>query len=183
MRRDLLRLLQPLIVLHFVIMLGIAGYMLIEHFNFMEALYMTTITVTTAGFAEVRPLSSVGRMFTTFLLIFSWMAMAFVLTRLTQYIISGEVNKFFKNRKIMSAIDKIRGHVVICGYGRNGQQAAHTLKVHGQQFVVIESDENLTERVYAESPDVLFINGDGTDDEILKRARVEWAKALITTLP
>ena len=105
MRKDLLRLLQPFIVLHLVIMLGIAGYMLIEHFNFMEALYMTTITVTTAGFAEVRPLTSAGRMFTTFLLIFSFMAMAFVLTRLTQYIISGEVNKFFKNRKIMKAID------------------------------------------------------------------------------
>ena len=126
---------------------------------------MTTITVTTAGFAEVRPLTSGGRLFTTFLLIFSWGAMAFVLTRLTQYIISGEVNKFFKNRKVMGAIERIRDHVVICGYGRNGQQAAHTLKVHGQRFVVIESDDGLTERAFAESPDLLFIHGDGTDDE------------------
>jgi len=166
-----------------VIFLGIVGYMLIEHFDFMEALYMTTITVTTAGFAEVRPLTSGGRLFTTFLLIFSWGAMAFVLTRLTQYIISGEVNKFFKTRKVMGAIDRIRDHVVICGYGRNGQQAAHTLKVHGQRFVVIESDDGLTERAFAESPDLLFIHGDGTDDEVLRRARVEKAKALITTLP
>jgi voltage-gated potassium channel len=183
MRKDLLRLLQPFIVLHLVIMLGIAGYMLIEHFNFMEALYMTTITVTTAGFAEVRPLTSAGRMFTTFLLIFSFMAMAFVLTRLTQYIISGEVNKFFKNRKIMKAIDKIHNHVVICGYGRNGQQAAHTLKVHGQKFVVIESDEDLSERAFSETPDILIIHGDSTDDEVLRRAKIEQAKALITTLP
>jgi len=183
LRNDLLRLLQPFIVLHIVIFLGILGYMWIEEFNFLEALYMTTITVTTAGFAEVRPLTVGGRLFTTFLLIFSWGAMAFVLTRLTQYIISGEVNKFFKTRKIMGAIERIRDHVVICGYGRNGQQAAHTLKVHGQPFVVIESDEGLTERAFGENPDLLFIHGDGTDDETLKRAQVEKAKALITTLP
>ena len=83
----------------------------------------------------------------------------------------------------MRAIDKIHNHVVICGYGRNGQQAAHTLKVHGQKFVVIESDEDITERAYAETPDLLFIHGDSTDDEILRRAKVAEAKALITTLP
>jgi len=163
--------------------MGIVGYMWIESFDFFEAFYMTTITVTTAGFAEVRPLSTAGRLFTTFLLIFSWGAMAFVLTRLTQYIISGEVNKFFKTRKIMKSIERIRDHVVVCGFGRNGQQAAHTLKVHGQRFVVIENDEDLAERAYADDPDLLFIHGDGTDDEILKRARVENARALITTLP
>lgn len=157
--------------------------MWIESFDFFEAFYMTTITVTTAGFAEVRPLTTAGRLFTTFLLIFSWGAMAFVLTRLTQYIISGEVNKFFKTRKIMKSIERIRDHVVVCGFGRNGQQAAHTLKVHGQRFVVIENDEDLAERAYADDPDLLFIQGDGTDDEILKRARVENARALITTLP
>ncbi len=83
----------------------------------------------------------------------------------------------------MRAIEKIHDHVVICGYGRNGQQAAHTLKVHGQRFVVIENDEGLTERAFNESPDLLFIYGDGTDDETLRRARIENAKALITTLP
>ena len=83
----------------------------------------------------------------------------------------------------MRAIEKIRDHVVICGYGRNGQQAAHTLRVHGQRFVVIENDEDLAERAYDEDPDLLFIYGDGTDDETLKRARIEHAKALITTLP
>ncbi len=144
---------------------------------------MTTITVTTAGFAEVRPLTETGRLFTTFLLIFSWGALAFVLTRITQYIISGEVNKFFKNRKIMTSIEKIRNHVVICGFGRNGQQAAHTLRVHGQPFVVIENQEALMEKMMVEDHALLFIIGDGTDDEVLKRAGVERARALITTLP
>ena len=182
-RRDLFKLLLPFIILHVLILIGIIGYMMIENFNLMEALYMTTITVTTAGFAEVRPLSEAGRLFTTFLLIFSWGALAFVLTRITQYIISGEVNRYFKTRKIMSSIEKIREHVVICGYGRNGQQAAHTLKVHGMPYVVIESDENLIARMLTEHPEVLFVEGDGTDDDVLKRAGVEKAQALITTLP
>ncbi len=157
--------------------------MTIEGFTFSEALYMTTITITTTGFSEVRPLSNAGRLFTTILLIFSWAAFAFVLTRITQYIISGEINKFFKTRKIMTAISKLSGHVVICGYGRNGRQAAQTLKVHGQSFVVVEQDEELLEDELQEHPDLLYIVGDGTDDDTLVRAGVQRAKALITTLP
>jgi len=182
-RKDLFKLLLPFIILHLVILIGIVGYIVIEHFSFLEAFYMTTITVTTAGFSEVRPLTEAGRLFTTFLLIFSWGALAFVLTRITQYIISGEVNRYFKTRRIMSRIEKIRDHVVVCGYGRNGQQAAHTLKVHGMPYVVIENDEHHIERMLAEEPDSLFIQGDGTDDDVLKRAGVEKSKALITTLP
>ena len=82
-------------------------------------------------FTEVRPLSTAGRMFTVILLITSWGSFAFALTRITQYIVSGEINKIFKYRKLMGAIDKMNGHVIVCGYGRKGRQAAQTLKVHG----------------------------------------------------
>jgi voltage-gated potassium channel len=155
--------------------------MVIEKFTFAEAFYMTTITITTTGFSEVRPLSGAGRLFTTILLIFSWLAFAFVLTRITQYIISGEINKFFKTRKIMSALSKLSGHVVICGYGRNGQQAAHTLRVHGQPFVVIEHNEDILEE--EDLTALIYLVGDATDDDVLLRAGVQRAKALITTLP
>ncbi|HTE11669.1 MAG TPA: ion channel, partial [Chitinophagaceae bacterium] len=138
MKNSLWRLLQPFIILQIIVTIGIAGYMLLEHFSLVEAVYMTTIAVTTAGFTEVHTLSSAGRMFTVFLLITSWGSFAFALTRITQYIVSGEINKFFKYRKLMGAIDKMNGHVIVCGYGRNGRQAAQTLKVHGEPFVVIE---------------------------------------------
>ena len=144
---------------------------------------MTTITITTTGFDEVRPLSPSGRLFTTILLIFSWGAFALVLTRITQYIISGEINEFFKTRKLMSALSKLSGHVVICGFGRNGQQAAHTLRVHGQPFVVIEQDEEVIQDELAEHPDLIYLIGDSTDDDTLMRAGVQKARALITTLP
>jgi len=177
------KLLQPIFILHAIIIIGIVGYMWIEKFNFIEAIYMTTISVTTAGFTEVRPLTDNGRIFTIFLLIFSWGSFAFALTRITQYIISGEINQYFKTRRIMKAIEGLQHHIIICGYGRNGQQAARTLGFHGEKFVVVENNPSIIERIAIEEPDLLLLQGDGTDDDLLRRAGISKAKALITTLP
>jgi Ion channel. len=89
----------------------------------MEALYMTTIAITTVGFSEVRPLSDAGRLFTVFLLITSWITFAWAIARITQFVITGEINKYFKTRKNMKAITQLNNHVILCGFGRNGQQA------------------------------------------------------------
>ena len=83
----------------------------------------------------------------------------------------------------MKAIDKLNGHVIICGFGRNGQQASQTLKAHNVPFVVVEKDEERMERISSDHPTLIFLMGDATEDETLKRAGVENAKALITTLP
>ena len=177
------KLLQPILILHIIIVTGIIGFMLIEHFNFIEAVYMTTISVTTTGFTEVHPLSPAGRVFTVFLLVMSWTAFAFAVTRITQYVVSGEINKYIKTRRIMSSIDKLSGHVIVCGYGRNGHQAAQILQYHNQPYVVIEQRQELIDKVIAEKPRLLYLIGDGTDDDILKRAGIERARALITALP
>ena len=144
---------------------------------------MTTITVTTAGFQEVRPLSDVGKLFTITLLIASWASFAFAITRITQFVTSGEINKYFKTRRIMREADKLHGHVIICGYGRNGQQASHTLKIHNVPFVVIEKDEARMEGLAAENQNLIFFTGDATEDWVLKKAGIDKAKALITALP
>lgn len=183
MKRWTYRLLQPFIFLQAIITIGIIGFMVIEKYSLLEALYMTTITVTTTGFQEVRPLTNEGRLFTMFLLITSWGTFAFAITRIAQFVTSGEINKYFKTRRLMKAIDKLNGHVIICGYGRNGQQASHTLKAHNVPFVVVEKDEERMERVSSDHPTLIFLLGDATEDETLKRAGVENAKALITTLP
>jgi voltage-gated potassium channel len=180
---SLWRLIQPFLILHIIIATGIIGYMALEHYDLVDAIYMTTITVTTAGFAEVRPLSESGRIFTVLLLIFSWSAFAFAITRITQYIVSGEINKYFKYRKVMSSIEHLSGHVIICGYGRNGHQAAQTLQYHGRKFVVIEKNMQLIENSLRDHPHLIYLQGDGTDDEVLKKAGIVQASALITTLP
>lgn len=183
MKRWGYKLIFPFILLQGIILIGIAGYISIEKYNFIEALYMTTLAVTTVGFREVKPLSPGGEVFTTFLLILSWGALIFILARLTQFIISGEINKFFKTRKLMMAIDKLNNHVIVCGFGRNGQQAARTLKVHNVPFLVVEKREEMIEQYAGEHPELIYLIGDGTEDDVLKKAGVEKAKALITALP
>lgn len=183
MKNAVWRLLQPFLLLVTIVIIGIVGYIAVENFNLIEAIYMTVISVTTAGFTEVRPLTDAGRMFTVFLLITSWAGVAFALTRITQYVVSGEINKYFKTRRIMKAIDKMSDHVIICGYGRNGEQAAQTLGYHGLEYVVIESRLEKIEEAVAANPELLIIHGDGTDDDVLRKAGVIKAKALITALP
>lgn len=177
------RLLLPLLILHGIILFGVAGYMIIEKYTFREALYMTTLAITTVGFREVKPLSPDGQMFTIILLVVGWAALAFIIARLTQFIISGEINQYFKTRKLMKEVHKLKDHVIICGFGRNGKQAARTLQVHQVPFIVIEKNPDALDEFTKEHPDVLFMAGDGTDDENLRRAGIVNAKALISALP
>lgn len=177
------RLLQPFLVLHFIIIVGILGYIVIEGYSFVEALYMTTIAITTVGFGEVRPLSNVGRLFTVFLLITSWVTFAWAIARITQFVVTGEINKYFKTRKNMKTIAQLNRHVILCGFGRNGQQAARTLKNHNMPFVVIEKEEHSLEKSLFDFPELVYLIGDGTDDDLLKEAGIDKAIALITALP
>jgi len=177
------RLIQPVILLHLIILIGIVGYMFIEKMNFLDALYMTTISITTVGYGEIQPLTNGGKIFTMILLITSWATFAFAITRITQFVINGEINQYFKTRRLMKDIAKLNQHVIICGYGRNGHQAANILKAHDVPFVVIEKDKLLIEKSEVEHEKILLLVGDSTEDEILRDAGVERARALITTLP
>ena len=144
---------------------------------------MTTIAITTVGFGEVRPLSNTGRLFTIFLLITSWITFAWAIARITQFVVTGEINKYFKMRKIMKSITELNHHVILCGFGRNGQQAARTLKNHNMPFVVIEKEEHSLEKSLPDFPGLVYLIGDGTDDDLLKEAGIDKAIALITALP
>lgn len=177
------RLLQPIVVLLLIIFFGIMGYIIIEGYSFLEALYMTTISITTAGFNEIRPLSDEGRLFTVFLLLTSWATFAWVITRITQFVVTGEINEYFKTRKNMKAVTELNHHVILCGFGRNGQQAARTLKNHNMDFVVIEKEKESLEKALPFFPELVYLIGDGTDDDLLKKAGIEKAIALITALP
>lgn len=177
------RLLQPFIILHVIIVVGIVGYMVIEKSSLLDALFMTTISITTVGYGEVIPLSEAGKWFTIFLLITSWGTFAFAITRITQFVVSGEINQYFKTRRLMKDIAHLDNHVIICGYGRNGHQAGRILMAHEVPFIVIEKDINLMSKVQSEGERILHLEGDGTDDEMLRLAGIEKAKALITTLP
>ncbi len=183
MRKSTYRLLQPFLILQFIVVVGVAGYMLIEKSTLLDALFMTTISITTVGYGEVIPLSESGKWFTIFLLITSWGTFAFAITRITQFVVSGELNQYFKTRRLMKDISHLEDHVIICGYGRNGHQAGRILRAHDVPFVVIEKNEALIHKLEAEGEKLLHLEGDSTDDDMLRLAGIERAKALITTLP
>jgi len=165
-----------------IICIGIVGFMIIENYKFLDAFYMTIITVATVGFQEVHPLTEAGRVFTAFLIITSFGTFAYAVTSISQYVIDGEFNQYFKNYKVNAAIEKLENHVIICGFGRNGKQAAHVLKKHNTRFVVIEQKKDIVGAINHQYAD-LVMEGDATLDEVLLKAGILKAKALITTLP
>lgn len=156
--------------------------MLIEHYNLFDAFYMTIITVATVGYNEVHPLSDAGRLFTAFLIITSFGTFAYAITSISRYMMDGEFKRLYKNYKVNEAVKQLQDHVIICGFGRNGKQAAHVLKKHNKRFVVIEDKKEIVSTISHKYSD-LVLQGDSTQDEILLRAGVLKAKALITTLP
>ncbi|MFY7899092.1 MAG: potassium channel family protein [Chitinophagaceae bacterium] len=170
-------------IIFLIMLIGVIGFMLIEHYNFLDAVYMTVITITTIGYSEIHNMSDTGRMFNIFLIISSFSTFTYALARLTQYIASGEMSFYFKNQKMVKAIQQLNNHVIICGFGRNGQQAAKTLKAHGVPFIVIDQVDALIDSYLKEDPNLLFIKGDATIDSILYEAGIERAQSLICTLP
>lgn len=176
------RFLVPLYLLLAITVTGIVGYQLISGYTFVEALYMTVITIATVGYGEVQHLDTAGRLFTSFLIITSLFTFAYAVSSITKFVVDGEFNDFLKNRKLSAAIEKLENHVIICGYGRNGKQAAQVLKKHDKRFVVVENRHEVTELLQHRYSD-LVLTGDATQDEVLLKAGILKAKALITTLP
>jgi len=165
----------------FTLAIGVGGYTLIENYRFVDALYMTVITLATVGFQEVKPLSDSGRVFTTVLILFNLGIFAYVITRISRYFLDGEFAHYYKTYRMRSKIDQLNGHTIICGYGRNGQEAARILGKNNEKYVIIEKSERVLEAQNKEY--LLYINGDATKDEVLEEAGIDRAKALISALP
>ena len=177
------RFILPLLLILLVIVSGTVGFMFLEKYTFLDSLYMTMITISTIGYGEVHHLDSTGRIFNIFLIIGSLSTTAFAFSIITRYVIDGEMNLFFKNRRLMKEIQKLEGHVIVCGYGRNGKQATETLKLHKTKFVIIEMDDQRIAEIDMEDNKTLYVKGDATLDETLLKAGILNAKALVTALP
>jgi voltage-gated potassium channel len=171
-----------LLLLITIIFIGITGFIFIEGYTLGEAFYMSVITISTVGFNELRPLSPEGRIFTAFLIIFSFSIFVYAVTSISNYVFDGEYKVYFKDLRINKKVSKISGHTIICGYGRNGKQAATELKSHHRKYVVIEQSKELSDEFRGEH-DIPFIEGDATLDKYLQKAGIETATSLITTLP
>jgi voltage-gated potassium channel len=155
--------------------------MLLSNYSFVDAIYMTVITVTTVGFGEVKPFSPEEKIFTIFLILTSITIFGYAVSTFSEYLVSGKLFDYFKHKRMEKQINKLEGHTIVCGYGRNGKQAISRLKSYGKQYVVIEKSKLLIEKLDLEG--VLNVEGDSTTDEVLLKAGINKAHNLITALP
>jgi voltage-gated potassium channel len=159
---------------------GTLGFILIEHYPVFDAFYMTLITISTVGYAEVHPLSYAGRIFNSFLIFFGVTIMLLAVGGMTQAIIELELNQYFGKRRTKKMIDHLKDHYIVCGFGRVGRGAAVELQRAGAKFLVVDRSEDKVE--WAMKLGMLAVLADATDDVTLREAGVLRAKGLIATL-
>ena len=173
------KILHVLSLVLLVVAFGTAGYMVIEGWNFLDALYMTLTTITTVGFREVHELSRRGIIFTIFLIVGGVGTAIYAFTEGARFIMAGEIQAFFGRKKLEKKIKELKDHYIICGYGRMGGIIARELQGEGVKIVVVEKNP----AVLGDQKDILGVVGDATRDSTLKEAGIERARGLISVLP
>lgn len=171
-----------LVLILLLVAAGTTGYRLIEGWEWIDCLYMTIVTMTTVGFREVAPLSVQGKIFTMVLIVTSISVLVYVTMNLARFVLDGELTNYIKTYRVDKKIAKLKNHVIIVGYGRNGEQAAIELAENKVDFVVVDKRDNVISRV-RENPALLYIRGDATHEEVLEQAKIHDARALIVTTP
>lgn len=175
--RQLLKLLSVLIVLPFI---GTVGFVFIEDYGVLDALYMSIITLSTVGYEVIHPLSDGGKIFVICFLIVGLSLFAFSMIQIGELAVSGELNRFLTRRKMKKEISSLKKHYIICGAGRMGMRVCRHLAQAKQSFVVIDTDEAAL--VEVRKNNWLCLIGDATEDSVLKMAGIERAKSLATLL-
>ena len=157
--------------------IGTAGYMIIEGWDFLDSLYMTVTTITTVGFREVQPLDDKGQVFTIILAICGIGAIFYGFISLFQFVLEGELGTLLGVRRMKGQIENLKDHYILCGFGRVGEEIAREFSMRKLPFVVVESNPEAIER--AERREFLLLVVDATNDATLKEAGVERARVLL----
>lgn len=170
------------LILTGIVIFGVMGFMYFEQYELLDAVYMTIITVSTVGYKEVQPLTDSGKIFTSILIVSSFGTFAYAASSIGVGILSGKYRYYFKNYRLEQEIQKLKDHVIICGYGNNGESAAQHLSLHNLPFVVLEKDPVKLE-ILKNSKNMLFMEADAVDESMILKAGIKNAKSIITTLP
>ena len=175
------RFYRGLALFGFVLLIGTVGFFAMGSYTWIDAFFMTMITITTVGYSEVQPLDDTGKIFTIVLLLMSIGVYGYLVSIISEFFSNNKFMENVRNNRQIKKIEKLEGHTIICGFGRNGRQAFDKLKSYHNTCVVIEKNpENINEE---ELEGVVLIKGDATNDKILEDAGIKNAKNLITALP
>ncbi|WP_157472100.1 potassium channel family protein [Neolewinella persica] len=158
------------------------GLILIENYSFIDAFYMSVITISTVGFGEVEPLTPTGRLFISIMILINIGVVAYALAAFSFYVIEGKLFEQMENSRMQNRVNALRDHTIICGFGRYGREVVRHLIQQKQPFVIIEENEEKFSLPEFEDEDLLYVIGDATRDEILVEAGVAQANSLITAL-
>ncbi|MCO4822586.1 MAG: potassium channel protein [Flavobacteriaceae bacterium] len=170
------------VLLLILLCFGIVGFKYLNDYSWLDATYMTVITITTVGFKEVGgALDEESKVFTIFLILASVVIVGFAIKVITEYIITKNDIGELKQKKMQKKIDSLSNHIIICGYGRNGKQATSKLMAYKKPFVVVERDKDVVDKFQSEL--VPFVLGNANEDEVLLQAGIKRASTLISALP
>jgi voltage-gated potassium channel len=173
----------PALLLAGVLITGTIGYSIIwreYNVSIIDALYMTVITITTVGFAEIYPLGSIGRIFTMCVCVLGMGSLFYILSIMMENLFMIQVLNLGGKKKTMKAIDKLSGHIILVGYGRVGQLASREMLRSNREFVVVDQTQPVAD-TYLQNDKLLFVIGDATEDQTLLSAGIERAGGLIVT--
>lgn len=174
------KIIRGLFILLAILFMGSVGYMVIEKWEFLDALYMTVITITTVGFGEVREVTGLGRIFTIFIIFFGIGIIAYILGMVAQAMVELQVRSIIGRRKLGLKMRSIKNHYIICGYGRIGKIISRELKANEMPMVVIDNDPE--EKQTLENEETPYIIDDATSEEVLLEAGVERARGLVSVV-
>ena len=164
-----------------IVSIATAGYVIIEpEYTFLDALYMTIITISTAGHREVHALSEGGQIWTMIVVISGVLTGGIILSLLGAMVVEGQIRRIFGRRQLENKIKNLSEHVIVCGYGRMGERVALELKAASSNVVVVDGDPDRT--TLAEAGGLLYVLGDAQSEDILKAAGIERASELIALL-
>jgi len=174
------RLRWPAGLLIAVVVYGVVGYIVIEGWSFLDALYMTVLTLTTVGFKEVRPLDEAGKWFTITVLSLGATLVLVTLSLAAQSIAEGGLGERARRRRMSKRTEDLKDHFIICAYGRVGRTVAREFESEGVAFVVIDADEELEEDMVNDG--VVYLIGDPTSEPLLQAAGIERARGLVCAM-
>ena len=176
--RDSLRQLRiALFSLVMLALFAVVYYTVFEDWSVLEALYMIAITVSTVGYTEVRALSPNARIFNMFFIFAGLSLVAWAGWNAAELVVQEQVLGMLSRRRRAKRLHGMRNHYIICGYGRMGREIAADLRHHRQEFVIIEPDPEAVAGLDDEG--VLYVQGDASDDEVLRQAGIERARGVI----
>ncbi len=163
-----------------IFMIGVSGYMLLEKWNFLDAAYMTAITLSTVGFMEVHEISPAGRIFTIFLIFAGVGYFLYIAGVIIQAIVEGEIQSILGRKRLDKKIKNMANHYVVCGYGRIGRVLCHLIREETQDIVVIDQDPELIPTL--ENDKMHYLQGDASDEDLLLKAGIKEASFLVAAL-